>query len=129
MNTCKLDRTMNLQYLEYGMLRACTILSCCDAKILLNFATNGTPYTSLRCKLRYALVMLHFAHAHANCTRLLDHRVEPGDEVTSILSGTWFACWSWISFSVHTSGDLVLNTTDQSDQCIYSALLIMPLCL
>ena len=24
--------------------------------------------------------MLHFAHAHANCTRLLDRRVEPGDE-------------------------------------------------
>ena len=23
---------------------------------------------------------LHFAHAHANCTRLLDRRVEPGDE-------------------------------------------------
>ena len=29
---------------------------------------------------------LHFAHAHANCTRLLDRRVEPGDEARE--SGT-----------------------------------------
>ena len=40
---------------------------------------------------------LHFVHAHANCTRLLDRRVEPGDEasftstVTSNLgrAGAW----------------------------------------
>ena len=30
--------------------------------------------------------MLHFAHAHANCTRLLDRRVEPGDEARHIVT-------------------------------------------
>ena len=30
------------------MLRACAIRSCCDTKTLLNFVTNGAPYSAVQ---------------------------------------------------------------------------------
>ena len=36
---------MQIKYLKYGMLRACAIRSCRDTKTLLNFVTNGAPYS------------------------------------------------------------------------------------
>ena len=85
-----------------------TIYKITELKYLISLDENSGVINSSWCKLHYALVILHFTHAHANCTRLPDlkgHSHEARCNVLSMcirseLSGMCIGCAS-IAFTWH----------------------------